>query len=84
MRGLFAGTKPTGRRVQIDEDTGSTIGAAGVVGLGLAVSAFLVVQVLDSGDSATATETVQEAVKAIPAKVAGKFRSPSYSSLLSM
>ena len=80
MSGVPAGTKPTGGRIQIDEDTGSTIGAAGVVGLGLAVSAFLVVQVLDSGDSATATETVQEAVKAVPAKVAGKSRQSSCSS----
>jgi hypothetical protein len=59
--------------VRIDEDTSTTLGAAGVVGLGLLVSAFIVAQVLSSDDSvsATAKEAVQTAAETVPAKVAG-------------
>ncbi len=57
--------------MKLDEDTSSTLGAAGVVGLGVAVSAFILAQVVSSDDSATAQEAVQ-AVKEVPAKIAGK------------
>jgi len=73
---VVAGTQPSGRRVRIDEDTSTTLGAAGVVGLGVVVSAFIVAQVVGSDDSATAKETVQAAAKAVPAKVAGKLLFP--------
>lgn len=55
-----------GRRAQLDEDTLTTIGATGVVGLGVLVSAFLVLNVLTGVEAPEVAADVQQAVKKLP------------------
>ena len=66
-----AGAQPS-KRLQVDEDTSLTLGAASVFGLTVVVGAFLVVSALTSSDvaadvAATAKETTQEAARKLPA-----------------
>ena len=65
-----AGAQPS-KRVQVDEDTSLTLGAASVFGLTVVVGAFLVVSALTSSDvaadvAATAKQTTQEAARKLP------------------
>ena len=63
------------RRLQLDEDTSSTLGAAGVVGLGLAVAAFIGFNLVATEETATAQEAVKEVIGKVadlPAAITGK------------
>lgn len=77
---MLAAGQPASRRLQLDEDTSSTLGAAGVVGLGVAVAAFVAFN-LTTDDSATAQEAVKDAVTKltdIPAAITGAVRKNSF------
>lgn len=56
-------------RIQIDEDTQTTVGALGVVGLGVAVSAFLIFSVVTGVEApqASPSSLVDQVAKKLPA-----------------
>lgn len=68
----LAGSQPSSKRQSPDEDSSSTIGVAGIVGLGLAVAGFIGLNLSANNTAKDFAKSAAEKANDIPAAISGK------------